>query len=72
MQRKTTEDLREIARCGGSIILYADTRPIDDLILIASELSHGATLTLNGMARCPTEDICRIVAAAPGRVAFAG
>lgn len=72
MQRKPTDQLCQLARCGGSIVIYADTRPIEDLIQIASELRHGATLTLSGMAMRPVEDLCRIAEAAPGQVSFAG
>lgn len=72
MQRRPTDELCQIARCGGSIVLYADTRPTQDLIQIASELRHGATLTLTGMAMRRIEDIYLIAEAAPGRVSFAG
>lgn len=72
MQRKSIEDLCELARCGGSIVLYADTRPVDDLILIAKELNHGAVLTLHGTAMRSIEDLCKIARAAPGQVTFAG
>ncbi len=53
------------------MVIYADTRPTEDLIQIALELRHGATLTLSGMAMRPVEDLCRIADAAPGRVSFA-
>ncbi|WP_312144274.1 hypothetical protein [Brevundimonas sp.] len=72
MQRKPTDQLCQLARCGGSIVIYADTRPTEDLIQIASELRHGAALTLSGMAMRPIEDLCRIAEAAPGQVSFAG
>ncbi|MNE63778.1 hypothetical protein D3C80_1591510 [compost metagenome] len=72
MQRKATSELCDLARSGGSIVVYADTRSVEDLIQIASELRHGATLTLTGMAMRPTPDLCRIAEAAPGRVSFAG
>ena len=72
MQRRTTDELCQIARCGGSIVLYADTRPTQDLIQIAMELRQGATLALRGMAMRPVEDLRRIGKAAPGRVSFAG
>lgn len=52
--------------------MYADTRPVEDLIQIATALMHGATLTLTGMAMRPTGDLCKIAEAAPGRVSFAG
>ncbi|WP_292037087.1 MULTISPECIES: hypothetical protein [unclassified Brevundimonas] len=71
MQRKTTDQLCQLARSGGSMVIYADTRPTEDLIQIALELRHGATLTLSGMAMRPVEDLCRIADAAPGRVSFA-
>jgi len=72
MQRRPTDELCQIARCGGSIVLYADTRPTQDLIQIAMDLRHGATLALSGMAMRPVEDLLRIAEAAPGRVSFAG
>jgi hypothetical protein len=72
MQRRPTDELCQIARCGGSIVLYADTRPTQDLIQIAMDLRHGATLALSGMAMRPVEDLRRIAEAAPGRVSFAG
>lgn len=72
LQRKTTPELCDLARAGGSIVVYADTRPIEDLVQIASALRHGASLTLTGMAMRPTADLCRIAEAAPGRVSFAG
>lgn len=72
MQRKTTNELCDLARCGGSIVVYADTRSVEDLVQIARELRHGATLTLTGMAMRPTEDLCKIAEAAPGQVSFAG
>ncbi len=72
MQSRTTEELCEVARAGGSISVYADTRPIDDLVLIAGELNNGAMLTLLGMAQRSTEDLCKIARAAPGRVTFSG
>lgn len=72
MQRKATSELCDLARSGGSIVVYADTRSVEDLIQIASELRHGATLSLTGMAMRPTRDLCRIAEAAPGRVSFAG
>lgn len=71
MQRKTTDQLCQLARSGGSIVIYADTRPTEDLIQIALALRHGATLTLSGMAMRPVEDLCRVAEAAPGRVSFA-
>lgn len=71
MQRKTTDQLCQLARSGGSMVIYADTRPTEDLIQIALELRHGAKLTLSGMAMRPVEDLCRIADAAPGRVSFA-
>lgn len=72
LQRKPTDQLRRLARSGGSIALYADTRPTEDLIQIASDLTQGATLTLSGMAMRPIDDLCRIAEAAPGQVSFAG
>lgn len=72
MQRRSTQELCEIARAGGGITVYADTRSIDDLVLIAEALGHGAKLTLHGMAQRSTEDLCRVARAAPGRVTFAG
>lgn len=72
LQRKPTDQLCKLARCGGSIVIYADTRPVDDLIQIASALRHGATLTLTGMGMRQAEDLCRIAEAAPGKVSFAG
>lgn len=72
LQRKSTRELCDLARCGGSIVMYADTRPVEDLIQIAKALRLGATLTLTGMAMRPTEDLCKIAEAAPGRVSFAG
>jgi len=71
VQRKSTGELVELARCGGSITVYADTRPVDELIRIAGALQPGATLTLMGMAMRSTDDLCRIAEAAPGRVMFA-
>jgi hypothetical protein len=50
----------------------ADTRPTEDLIQIAVELRHGATMTSSGMAMRPMEGLCRIAEAAPGQVSFAG
>lgn len=72
MQRKSIEDLCELARCGGSIALYADTTSVDDLVLIARALQHGAVLTLHGTAMRPVEELCQIARAAPGQVTFAG
>lgn len=72
MQRKSTEDLCELARCGGSIVLYADTRPVDELARIARTLNHGAMLTIHGTAMRPVEELVQIAKAAPGRVTFAG
>ena len=72
MQRMSVDELCELARCGGSLVIYADTRPVEDLIQIAGELRHGATLTLTGMAMRPIEDLCRIAECAPGRVTFSG
>lgn len=72
MQNRSVDELCELARCGGSLVIYADTRPIEDLIKIAKALTHGATLTLTGMAMRPTEDLCKIAEAAPGQVSFAG
>lgn len=71
MQRKSTGELVELARCGGSITVYADTRPVDELIRIAGALQPGATLTLMGMAMRSNQDLCRIAEVAPGRVMFA-
>lgn len=71
-QRKTIDQLGQLARSGGGMVIYADTRPTEDLIHIAVELRHGATLTLSGMAMRPIEDFCRISEAAPGQVPFAG
>jgi hypothetical protein len=72
MQSRSVDELCELARCGGSLVIYADTRPVEDLVRIARQLGFGATLTLNGMAMRPTEDLCKIAEAAPGRVSFAG
>lgn len=72
MQRRRTAELCDVARAGGGITIYADTRPIEDLVLIAGSLNHGAKLTLHGMAMRSTEDLCSIARAAPGRVIFAG
>jgi hypothetical protein len=72
VQRKPTDQLCLLARCGGSIALYADTRPTEDLIQIARDLRPGATLALSGMAMRPIDDLCRIAEAAPGQVSFAG
>lgn len=72
MQRRSVDELCELARCGGSLVIYADTRPVEDLIQIASNLRQGATLTLSGMAMRPTEDLCRIAESAPGKVTFTG
>ena len=71
VQRRSTDELVELARCGGSITVYADTRPVDELIEIAAALQSGATLTLLGMAMRPNQDLCKIAEAAPGRVTFA-
>lgn len=72
VQRRPTEQLCELARRGGGIVMYADTRPVEDLVLIAGALAHGATLTLTGMGMRPMEDLHRIAEAAPGRVSFGG
>jgi len=72
MQSRSVDELCELARCGGSLVIYADTRSVEDLIQIASQLRYGATLALNGMAMRPTEDLCRIAENAPGRVTFGG
>lgn len=72
MQRKPIDELCELARCGGSITIYADTRSADELIELASALRHGAKLTLNGTAMRPNEELCRIAKASPGNVTFTG
>lgn len=70
MFTRTTEELCEIAKAGGSLILHADVRPTEDLVAIAHSLFHGANLTLEGMMSRPTSDMRSIAAAAPGRVTF--
>ena len=70
MKTRSIEDLCAIASAGGSLVLHADVRPTDSLVRIASHLKHGATLTLHGMILRPTEDLCEIASAAPGRVTF--
>lgn len=70
MQARSVDDLCAIARAGGSLVLHADVRPTEDLQLIAQALSHGASLTLQGMAFRPTADLQIIAEAAPGRVTF--
>lgn len=72
MQSRSVEALCAVARCGGSMVIYADTRPIEDLVQIASQLQHGATLTLSGMAMRSPEDLCKIAESSPGRVTFNG
>lgn len=72
MQRKSIEELCELARSGGSITIYADTRSADELVRLAVALRHGAQLTLNGTAMRPNEELCRIARAAPGSVTFTG
>lgn len=72
MHRRTVEDMIEIARCGGSLVIYADTRSVDDLVSIAHALNHGASLTLQGMAMRTKEEIRQIVKAAPGKVTIMG
>jgi hypothetical protein len=72
LQRRSTDELCRIARAGGGISIYADTRPVEDLVLIARALDHGAELTLSGMALRSADDLCRVAQAAPGRVTFAG
>jgi predicted S18 family serine protease len=72
MQRRSTEELCEVARAGGGITIYADTWPVDELVRIASSLEHGAALTLHGMSMRSVEELCKIASAAPGRVTFVG
>ncbi len=70
MQSRSSDDLKKLAACGGSIVLYADTRPVAELVKIARNLDHGASLTLNGMTLRPIEELCEVASAAPGRVVF--
>ena len=70
MKTRSIEDLCEIAKAGGGLVLHADVRPTEDLIKIAGNLADGAQLTLHGMILRPTEDLCAIARAAPGRVTF--
>lgn len=72
MHRKSIEELCELARCGGSITIYADTRSADELVRLAVALRYGAQLTLNGTAMRSNEELCRIARAAPGNVTFTG
>ena len=70
MQSRSSDDLKKLAACGGSIVIYADTRAVADLVEIARNLDHGASLTLHGMALRQIEDLCEVASAAPGRVSF--
>ena len=72
MQNRSSDDLKKLVASGGSIVIYADTRPVTDLVEIARNLDHGASLTLHGMALRPIAELCEIASAAPGRVSFVG
>ncbi len=72
MQSRSVEDLCAIALAGGSLVLHAVVRPTDELVRIAKSLRHGATLTLQGTAFRPSDDLRFIAEAAPGRITFVG
>lgn len=72
MQSRSVEDLCSLALAGGSLVLHADVRPLDELIRVARSLRHGAQLTLQGTAFRPIEDLQIVAQTAPGRVIFVG
>lgn len=72
MQSRSVDELRSLALAGGSLVLHADVRPLDELISIAKSLRHGAQLTLQGTAFRPIEELQTVAQAAPGRVIFVG
>lgn len=67
---KTTTDLKDIVRLGGSISVDASTKTTTDLKDIARILNSGATLTLRNASVKTTTDLKDIARLAPGNVIF--
>lgn len=72
MQARDVEELCAIARAGGSLVLHADVRPVEELEMIAKALRPGAHLTLQATAFRPIQELCRVAEAAPGQITFVG
>jgi hypothetical protein len=67
---KTTTDLKDIVRLGGSISVEASTKTTTDLKDIARILNLGATLTIRNASVKTTTDLKDIARLAPGNVIF--
>lgn len=67
---KTTTDLKDIVRLGGSISVEASTKTTTDLKDIARTLNLGATLTIRNASVKTTTDLKDIARLAPGNVIF--
>ena len=73
MKTRLTKDLVQIAVAGGGFKLDAGTRPISDLIEIASAAARGGgTIYLTGMNKHPTGDLIQISEAGKGHVVLEG
>lgn len=72
--RKSVSELRLIAQAGASLIvdIDRDNYSVTELVVIASSLSHGATLTIKTQdgSAFSTAQYAQIAKAKPGQVCF--
>lgn len=70
---KNTQELRQIAQAGGSLIidLERNSYSVSELRQIALSLNHGATLTIRtGSKSLSVPECLQIIQARPGQVKF--
>ena len=70
---KNTQELRQIAQAGGSLIIDLDrsSYSVSELRQIALSLNHGATLTIRtGSKSLSVPECLQIIQARPGHVRF--